>query len=237
MSRNDDIIAVEWADSPTLKHIELVLFFALLVSLVVILVVFKEQFTLAVISLIFILIWFVVAAIDSVAENNKFFENVGLGKNGKVALAAFFGGILVAVTFQVLPLQTTSLLYLASTTPTSFNFQADWNIIWIGIVFALAEEMLWRNTLIPCLYKNTGMKFTSILVGNLTFALAHFAAVTATLVLKYGVATPEQLLLILFSDFAFGMACSIGNGMAKTSSWGYGLHVANNMAKLISGVL
>lgn len=235
MSNKDEIISIEWTNSKRLQRIEFLLGFMLLVSLVIIALIFPAQQLLAALAFGMVIIWFIVAGIDAVVEKNNYLENIGLGRNGKVALAAFFAAVLIATFSQVLPLQTTSLLYLASTTPTSINYTSDWNLIWIAGIFAIAEEMFFRNTIVPVLGKLTGMKFFSITVGNVMFAIAHLAAVTATLTLKYGIVTPEQLLIILFSDFAFGMACSLGDGLAKTTAWGYGLHVIYNGAKIVSG--
>jgi len=233
----DDIISVEWNSSRKLQKLEFFLALLLIVALIIIAIIFPAQQLLAGISFAMLMVWFAIALADSISERNLFVEHVGLGKDTKITFVVFLGAILLAVIFQTFSLQTTTLLFLASTAPSITNLQTDWNLIWVGLVFAIVEEMLWRNTFIPTLNKLTGMKWFSIIFGNLTFAIAHLSAVTLTLTAKYGVVTPENLLLILFSDFAFGMVCSIFNGMSKTTAFGYGFHISNNVARLVRGVL
>jgi len=221
-------VAVDWKTSEKLGNLELFLGLMDIVALVLIYIIFPSQVTLVLLSGIYILIWYIMRISGTV-------PTATFGKNGKVALAMLFVGILLGMVFTVFSLQSTSLLFLASTTPTAVDYTTDWNLVWIGAFFAVNEELLWRDALAPAFYKFTHTKWFSIILANVLFATAHFAAAMATLGAKFGVVTPTLLLLSLFGDFAFGMLCSVGNGLGKTSTFGKGLHIANNLSRLLSG--
>jgi len=155
-----------------------------------------------------------VAGLDTIKENNKFFAYVDYGNSVDVCLLALFlGGVVALILTSV-----SSYSLLQPFTVVSGGFLT---FLYIVVAAPFIEEKFFRGFLNPnagLLLKNFGFPLpwlTGVLLSCVLFGVFHFIA--------YG-----GVFAAMFSAILFGLIASVGNYFFKTRSFGLGLHIVTN---------